>query len=270
MASKKANHLSSRIIAACCSDRGRVRRNNEDNYWFDGEHMDAGSDGSGGILCAEYDRSQLSSGNDIFFAVFDGVGGAQYGEQASMIAAAAAGHFLSTFEASSDDTRSFVETMYRSMNQAVLRGRESLCAHDICTTAVSLLFHNDSVWCSNAGDSRCYMFSGGELIRMSTDHNNAQAFSLLGITGVKPMLTQYLGMDPSEFEFCPSHTELSADPGTTFLLCSDGLTDMVSEERILEVLDSGNTPSESVRILRDEALANGGRDNITIIAVLLQ
>ena len=220
MASKKAYHLSSRIIAACCSDRGRVRRNNEDNYWFDGEHMDAGSDGSGGILCAEYDRSQLSSENDIFFFFFDGVGGAQYWEQASMIAAAAAGHFLSTFEASSDDTRSFVETMYRSMNQAVLRGRESLCAHDICTTAVSLLFHNDSVWCSNAGDSRCYMVSGGELLRLSTDHNNAQAFSLLGITGVKPMLTQYLGMDPSEFEFCPSHTSFIPSKKFTMVFLS--------------------------------------------------
>jgi protein phosphatase len=84
------------------------------------------------------------------------------------------------------------------------------------------------------------------------------------------MLTQYLGMDPSEFEFCPSHTELPADSGTTFLLCSDGLTDMVSEERILEVLDSGSTPSESVHILKDEALSNGGRDNITIIVVSLQ
>lgn len=231
--------------------------------------MDAGCDGPEGILCAEYERSLLLSGGDIFFAVFDGVGGAQFGERASMAAAAAAGQFMSTYEEGPDDTAAFLESVYRSMNRAVLTEKEALDASDICTTAVSLLLRGNSAWCSNAGDSRCYKVSGGELVRLSAEHTNAKTFAMLGITGIKPMLTQYLGMDSAEAEFCPAHSETSAEPGDVFLLCSDGLTDMVSDDRILEVLGSGKAPDECVRILRDEALERGGRDNITIIAVAM-
>jgi serine/threonine protein phosphatase PrpC len=109
----------------------------------------------------------------------------------------------------------------------------------------------------------------------------------LGITGIKPMLTQFLGMEPAASGpgtghsasgagakpgalcFRPSHHELPAERGTTFLLCTDGLTDMVSEDRILTILTSGSSPEESVRKLRDEALQRGGRDNITIIVASL-
>lgn len=274
-----------RIRAACCSDRGLVRRSNEDNYWFDGNYMDAGSDSSEGILCADYEWPQADAGSGLFFAVFDGVGGSQFGEQASMAAAISAGHFLHTCSGSYEN--SLPEALYRNMNRAVLQKRDELGVSDSCTTAVSLLFHDGSVCCSNAGDSRCYMAADGELIRLSTTHTNEQAFALLGITGIKPMLTQFLGMEPAASGpgtghsasgagakpgalcFRPSHHELPAERGTTFLLCTDGLTDMVSEDRILTLLTSGSSPEESVRNLRDEALQRGGRDNITIIVASL-
>ena len=261
---------SRRIYAACFSDRGRVRRNNEDNYLFHGEHMGAGSEGPAGILCTEYDLSQLSSGSDIFFAVFDGVGGAQYGDQASMIAASSAGHFLDTYEWAADDPGAFLEELYRNMNQAVLQGRESLYASEMCTTAVSLLMHGNSVWCSNAGDSRCYMFKDGELLQISTDHNNAQAFMALGITGVKPMLTQYLGMDPAELEFAPAHAEFPVEPGEVFLLCSDGLTDMVTEQHISDILAETPDPELAVEALVTASLESGGKDNITVIVIRIE
>jgi protein phosphatase len=308
-----------RIRAACCSDRGLVRRSNEDNYWFDGNYMDAGSNSSEGILCADYEWPQADAGSGLFFAVFDGVGGSQFGEQASMAAAMEAGHFLRAFDgtykgppgdlvvapgdvptgdlindagdvppaASRSDDEALPEALYRNMNRAVLQKRDELGVSDSCTTAVSLLFHDGSVCCSNAGDSRCYMAADGELIRLSTTHTNEQAFALLGITGIKPMLTQFLGMEPAASGpgtghsasgagakpgalcFRPSHHELPAERGTTFLLCTDGLTDMVSEDRILTILTSGSSPEESVRKLRDEALQRGGRDNITIIVASL-
>ena len=165
---------------------------NEDNFWFDGKYMDAGTDGSDGVLSAAYEWP-LPTGEDLFFAVFDGVGGAQYGEQASMTASEAAGNLVSKLgESGSVELPSILDDLYSELNQAVLRRRDELDAYDICTTAVSLLFHDDHVWCSNAGDSRCYVFKDGELTQISVDHNTAQAFLMLGITYIKPMLTQYL------------------------------------------------------------------------------
>ena len=264
---KKTQRSSLRIRAACCSDRGLIRPKNEDNFWFDGKYMDAGTDGSDGILSAAYEWP-LPSGEDLFFAVFDGVGGAQYGEQASTTASMAAGNLVSRLgESGSVELPSILDDLYSELNQAVLRRRDELDAYDICTTAVSLLFHDDHVWCSNAGDSRCYVFKDGELTQISVDHNTAQAFLMLGITYIKPMLTQYLGQDTAELEFRPTHSGVPFESGTAFVLCSDGLTDLVNERRIRDILADEPDPDCAVEALVASSLANGGRDNITVIVV---
>lgn len=264
---KKSQHSNFRIQAACCSNRGLIRTKNEDNYWFDGKYMDADIDGSNGVLSASYEWP-LPSGEDLFFAVFDGVGGAQYGEQASMIASMAAGNLVSNpVESGGVEMPSILDDLYSELNQAVLRGRAELDAYDICTTAVSLLFHDDRVWCSNAGDSRCYVYKDGELTQISVDHNNAQAFLMLGIAFIKPVLTQYLGMDTAEFEFRPSHSDFPVESGTVFVLCSDGLTDMVNEKRIRDILAEEPDPVCAVEALITASLAGGGEDNITVIVI---
>jgi protein phosphatase len=86
-----------------------------------------------------------------------------------------------------------------------------------------------------------------------------------GITGRKPYLTQYLGVDPEEMRICPSVSEHAVTDGDCFLICSDGLSDMLSEEQITAILQSGSDEEVTVQTLIVNALKNGGRDNVTVI-----
>lgn len=258
------------INAACCSDRGLVRENNEDNILFDGKFLDADSTGTGNILSAAYAFPASASDENVLFAVYDGIGGMQCGEVASYIAAQAAENFFTDPEKmepedNKSDFAGSLEHMYQYMNLAVWLAGEEYGSMDIGTTAVSLCFHEGSAWVSNAGDSRCYLLRDGELIRLSVDHTNETALKALGFTKVKPQLTQFVGMDPGEVVLVPSESQTEVREGDTFLLCSDGLTDMVSEDEVRDILAECSEPAEAARLLVRIAKQNGGRDNITVI-----
>ena len=90
------------------------------------------------------------------------------------------------------------------------------------------------------------------------DHVAVAAF------GVKPPLSQNLGIPPNELVIDPYLARGSYNDGDTYLICSDGLTDMVSVEDITEVLNS-NPIEDAISTLLDKALADGGKDNTTII-----
>ena len=89
----------------------------------------------------------------------------------------------------------------------------------------------------------------------------------VGIVDRKPMLTQYLGINPEVFNLEPSVSRRTVKRGDVYLVCSDGLTDMVQEDRICEILDEGKSPEECVRKLIRSALEAGGRDNITTLVI---
>ena len=87
----------------------------------------------------------------------------------------------------------------------------------------------------------------------------------LGITNRKPGLTQFLGIDEEQFALTPHIKAFEVLKGDVILLASDGLTDMVDETVISNVLSVEKTPARAVSGLQELALANGGVDNITII-----
>ena len=86
----------------------------------------------------------------------------------------------------------------------------------------------------------------------------------------KPSLTQHLGIDEEEFLVEPSIVRMELQAGDRYLLCSDGLTDMVSDEQIKQLLEGADSASSAVRKLIDTALDNGGRDNITVIVLTVE
>ena len=86
-----------------------------------------------------------------------------------------------------------------------------------------------------------------------------------GITNRKPGLTQFLGIEEEEYIIEPHIIELKLKSKDLYLLCSDGLTDMCSEEEITEILDKKDSLKIKTRQLAEAALNHGGRDNITII-----
>ena len=138
------------------------------------------------------------------------------------------------------------------------------------TTSVMLAFQEDQLICCNVGDSRAYRLRNGVLSQLSTDHNDAEFLRRQGVTHRRPRLTQYIGLNPQEVRICPSWFRDNVAAGDKYLLCSDGLTDMLSDDEIGALLQESGTPEESVELLVHEALKQGGCDNTTVIVVTVQ
>lgn len=249
-----------RLIAACGSNRGNRRPNNEDNFYFDGEILSAESLGT--RSCYTLDKA-LNDYN--LLAVFDGMGGGDYGEVASNEAASTAAHFINSGEINPADITPSLNNMCKEMNLRVFERGCDLGAYNMGTTIVSLFFYSGQFWVCNVGDSRAFALRQGTLVQLSKDHTDAHILKDQGITNRKPYLTQYLGINPEETEIVPYIKSFRFTSGDKFLICSDGVTDMVSENDIKNVLIGERSPERAVVRLIDLALNNGGKDNITAI-----
>ena len=122
-------------------------------------------------------------------------------------------------------------------------------------------FDRRQIYVCNVGDSRIYRLRDGELRQLSRDHVRQ-----LVIPGQsKAPLSQYLGVDPDELRLTPAIVKGKLKLADTYLLCSDGLTDMVGEEEIRDILQAEPVTRSCAAALVDAALKNGGRDNVTVI-----
>ena len=135
------------------------------------------------------------------------------------------------------------------------------------STLAGLLLEKGNAYSFNLGDSRVYLLRNRELKQISIDHVDSRAFFK---KNTKPSLTQHLGIDEEEFLVEPSISRLELQAGDRYMLCSDGLTDMVSDEQIKDLLEKAESASNAVRKLIDTALDNGGRDNITVIVLTVE
>lgn len=116
-----------------------------------------------------------------------------------------------------------------------------------------------AIYACNLGDSRIYRHFQGKLQQISTDH--VISGKMLG----KAPLTQYLGFQEENMALEPSIVEIGYQTGSSYLICSDGVTDMLSDEEIQEILSKTGTAEEKVEELLEMALSRGGRDNVTMI-----
>ena len=103
------------------------------------------------------------------------------------------------------------------------------------------------------------------MLQISVDHTDQFLFTEPGMAKRKPRLTQHLGIEPEEMLIEPYRTEMSIQPGDLFLLCSDGLTDMVPEKEIKDMIDVGSEVVDIAEMLINQAMNHGGKDNITIL-----
>ena len=133
------------------------------------------------------------------------------------------------------------------------------------TTAAILCLHGMEAEVVNLGDSRIFLFRDGKLRQLSVDHTDQALLRAQGITGRKPRLTQHLGIEPEELVIQPHRGRMEARAGDRFLLCTDGLTDMVEEEEIQQILGALLPMDRTVEELIARALEGGCRDNITVI-----
>ncbi len=244
------------VEMACTSHKGKIRSENQDNYVFQGEFLPEHHLSMNEIIYSE----KLT--DDIFaVALFDGMGGECRGELASYEAAKA--FSKETFE-NTWDVQKMRNIMLR-LNDEVCRAQNEKRICRMGTTAVILLFDNQRAWISNVGDSPAYMERDGDLNLLTVAHTDAEMLKKQEIENRKPTLTQYLGIPQEEFLLEPYIDMIEIKQGDQFLLCSDGLTDMISEEEIRGVFLEQIEIVKKVEKLVKKALMRGGRDNITVI-----
>ncbi|CAN5600293.1 hypothetical protein BH20ACT15_BH20ACT15_11760 [soil metagenome] len=202
------------------------------------------------------------------FAVADGMGGAQAGEVASRIAAGA-------FERSTvgdDPAETQLERIATTANREIhdLAQRDSSRA-GMGTTLTAALFRDGEVSFGHVGDSRAYVLRDGELKRLTKDHSLVEELRRQGrLTEEeaeehpqRSIITRALGPEP---EVKVDTMTFPAKVGDVFLLCSDGLTTMVSDEEMRSILMEARSLRSAVGKLIDAANSGGGRDNITAVA----
>ena len=207
------------------------------------------------------------------FAVADGMGGHAGGEVASRVAVDSLRSAFSR-QPSMDGLRQAVAeangaVWSQGQNQSELRGMGTTI------TAVALVAGADGrdvIALANVGDSRAYVFSGGRLVQVTSDHSLAEEKVRQGElteaeAAVHPhrhILTRALGVSP---DVDVDLWELHLREGDRILLCSDGLTNEVGFDQLAEVLGTVGDPAEAAQALVQAALDHGGSDNVTVLVV---
>jgi serine/threonine protein phosphatase PrpC len=135
------------------------------------------------------------------------------------------------------------------------------------TTVVALQHHQGHLCAAHVGDSRIYVFRNKKLEQITNDHSVVATHpEYAHLAGMKNILTRAMGVGEDlevDFRVDP------ADVDDLYLLCTDGLTNFVTEERITEVLNDGNDHDRQVKVLVEDAKKNGGGDNITLALVTI-
>ena len=251
------------LDAAATTHVGRVRTNNEDNFYLCGRIREDVSADFARAACAAPARAFLA-------AVCDGMGGENCGERASLLGVQAL-------------KPARLGQIREAALESISRANERICdeiEHNsmgrMGSTFAAIYIDEDTAVACNVGDSRIYLWRDGALNRLSVDHSKAAHLVRMGVLTPEQAarhpsrheLTQHLGIFPHEMELEPAFSEeLELRAGDCLLLCSDGLTDMVPEETIARTLGEGHPAAETAQRLQELALEQGGRDNVTVLIV---
>ena len=163
--------------------------------------------------------------------------------------------------------KDYLEKMCTHVNDRIFKETLRLNAEMMGSTLAGLYFTGSQVWTVNVGDSRCFLLRDRKLQQISEDQTDEAYMKENGIHGRKPYLTQYMGMDPEEVRVLPYADCLQLKKGDRFLICSDGVSDMVSIEFLETMLLQTQSPAKCVDTILVAALEAGGKDNITAIVL---
>ncbi|MDA8067971.1 MAG: Stp1/IreP family PP2C-type Ser/Thr phosphatase, partial [Actinomycetota bacterium] len=221
------------------TDVGRQRRDNEDSSYASGS----------------------------VFVVADGMGGAQSGEVASKIVVDAFSSGLPETGTAEERLAVVVQRANREIHE---RSRSEAANAGMGTTVTAAYLDGDAIAIAHVGDSRAYLLRDGELRRLTEDHSLVEELVRGGrLTEEeaaehpqRSVITRALGIEPI-VEIDTWTYPLR--PGDVVLLCSDGLTSMVSEQQLQRVVVAAPTLNEAAQRLIDAANEAGGRDNITVV-----
>lgn len=217
------------------------------------------------------------------FIVADGMGGHASGEVASKMAAETISEFYqrtkdeeATWPFKMDRNLSYIENrLVCSLKLANLRIFETSCRDirykGMGTTIVASLVCGDKVYCGHVGDSRLYRVRGDEVVGLTKDHSLLEDYKEAKPDMTeeeernfphKNVITRALGMRETVEVDIKGH---QIESGDTFVLCSDGLSGMITDEQIHSIVSSAKSLERAVAELVDAANRAGGTDNITVL-----
>jgi PPM family protein phosphatase len=225
---------------AAVTDPGRQRRRNEDSY----------------VVAPP------------LFAIADGMGGAQAGEVASRLATTA----LKEAGPDGGGERRIADLIQEANRRVYDRSSSDPNTSGMGTTITVALVEGENVAFGHVGDSRAYLIRDERMEQLTEDHSLVNELLKTGKLSreeaethpQRSVITRALGTDP---DVDVDTFSVRAETGDLFLLCSDGLTDMVSEDAILQVVERNRSDIDrALKTLVKEANRGGGQDNITVVA----
>ena len=241
-----------KVKAAGLTDIGRVRENNEDCFFIDGEKK--------------------------LYVVADGMGGHNAGEIASrttveILRRHFSNNTIASMNKNPHETRNAMLNSFEIVNDTVM----DLAENDPelqgmgCTLVLSFVSGTTLHTC-HVGDARCYVLSGGKLSQVTNDHTTLVEMKEAAgddkdfseTTHNRHVVTRVIGYP---FPEPPEYNSTAINEGDRVLLCSDGLWSMIDEEQIIRSLTDFPTPEEAVENMVEKANEAGGNDNITALAV---
>lgn len=247
------------IHSAALSDPGRKRQSNQDCY--------------------------LENTGSGLYLVADGLGGHAAGAIAARLTVSSIDDFVSLVSASAEVSWPFGYSLQISFEQNALRTAVLLANLKVChsaeeredcsgmgSTLVALWVRGETAFWTHVGDSRIYQLRSGELRQLSEDHSLVQEQLRRGIITaeevqhhtLKHVVTRAIGTrDPLEVNV----QQQTLRPGDCYLLCCDGLTDLVPHQQIQQLIGNGQNLEASCRALVEAANEAGGEDNITVVLV---
>ena len=233
---------------AAMTDIGRQRKNNEDSYFV-------------------YKNKSLSGG-----MVADGMGGENAGEVASKMASDIIKQYIICNYSPDMDYMAIAElirTAFFTANREIYKKAQTDGFSGMGTTATLALVYEGKLIISHIGDSRCYLYSDGKMKQITNDHSYVGELVRRGQISERDalnhpnrnLITRALGTDV----ILKVDMNIVSYSGETVLLCSDGLTNMLSDEQMAEIMKNSGSYETAIENMIQLANKKGGRDNITVI-----
>jgi protein phosphatase len=217
----------------------------------------------------------VASADDDVFLVADGMGGQEFGERASGMAADIIPRAVHSYLAAHGDAGNAVVQALNEANRAILdAGRHQAAGRRMGTTAVLAVRKDDQVWVAGLGDSRAYLIRGDEVEQLTVDHTVADALARNGTLTLEQarqspwrhVLYKFLGC--AEMNDGPEVRPFLPQGGDRLVLGTDGLTNFITDEDLIAGGRHVADPQEWAAHLVRTALGRGSNDNVTCVVVL--
>ena len=202
----------------------------------------------------------------------DGMGGHRAGDVASQLAVDTVVEMMLLADRQKDLQNLLRKSLLQANQEVYESSRKNTDQFGMGTTLVAALLQGNLAHIAHVGDSRAYLLDKDKLTQVTEDHTylaqierlGADAGQIIADSAVAKMLVRAIGIEP-EVEI--DHCEIPLKPGDCLLLCSDGLTDMLSDEEIRDILLQNKQGESTAEKLIQQANRKGGPDNVSVILI---